>query len=295
MNFFKALFGSKVETKQEKKEEDNAKNFEVLKYDGVRALQSGQITYAMQCFSHALKLQEDLEIRDYYSQALIRNGDMLHAYGQLQKLAEAQPDNQQIFIRMADVAYMMEDYGSMADSCEKALLIDKDNPLVMYLYARACIGQGDSSNAIAMLTKAISLKADYGDAYLLRGETYLGLGDLDSADADAEYLLKHAQDSEETYMLKARIEEKRANYEQSIDFYSKVIELNPFSAVAFKERSAAKRVAGDEQGAEEDIKAAEEVEAEHTSYVGTEGKENNDSNIEEKMNRAYKNNNPYGF
>ena len=66
MNFFKALFGSKVETKQEKKEEENAKNFEVLKYDGVRALQTGQITYAMQCFSHALKLQEDLEIRDHW-------------------------------------------------------------------------------------------------------------------------------------------------------------------------------------------------------------------------------------
>ena len=295
MNFLKALFGNKVETTEKKKKEENAKNFEVLKYDGVRALQTGQITYAIQCFSHALKLREDLEIRDYYSQALVRNGDMLHAYEQLQKLAEAQPDNQQIFIRMADVAYMMEDYGSMAGSCEKALLINKDSPLVMYLYACACIGQGDSSNAIAMLTKAISLKPDYGDAYLLRGETYLSLGDLDSADTDAEYLLKHAQDNEDAYLLKARIEKKRANYEQSIDFYNKVIELNPFSVAAFKERGITKRVAGDGKGAEEDIRAAEEMEAERALYVGTERKENNDSNIEEKMNKAYKNNNPYGF
>ena len=295
MNFLKALFGNKVETTEEKKKEENAKNFEVLKYDGVRALQTGQITYAIQCFSHALKLREDLEIRDYYSQALVRNGDMLHAYGQLQKLAEAQPDNQQILIRMADVAYMMENYALMADSCEKALLINKDNPLVMYLYARACIGQGDSSNAIAMLTKAVSLKQDYDDAYLLRGETHLGLGDLDSADTDAEYLLKHAQDNEDAYLLKARIEKKRANYEQSIDFYNKVIELNPFSVAAFKERGITKRVAGDGKGAEEDIRAAEEMEAERALYVGTERKENNDSNIEEKMNKAYKNNNPYGF
>ena len=295
MNFLKVLFGNKVETAEEKKEEENAKNFDILKYDGVRAMQTGQIAHAMQCFSHALELHDDLEIRDYYSQALIRNGDMLCAYEQLQQLIEAQPDNQQIFIRMADVAYMMENYALMADSCEKALLINKDNPLVMYLYARACIGQGDSSNGIVMLTKAVSLKKNYGDAYLLRGETYLDLGDLDSADADAEYLLKHEQDNEETYLLKARIEKKRENYARSINFYDRVIELNPFSAVAFKERSAAKRAVGNEQGAEEDMKIAEEMEAEYASHVGTEGKENDESNIEEKMNKAYKNNNPYGF
>lgn len=55
----------------------------------------------------------------------------------------------------------------------KAMLIDDKTAEVMYLYARACIGQEDVTNAVAMLTKAISLKEDYGDAYLLRGETLL--------------------------------------------------------------------------------------------------------------------------
>ena len=121
MKFFKALFGSKEEKPEEKKKAEEAKNFDVLKYDGVRALRAGQAEFAIRCFTHALQMQDDLEIHDYLSQAYIRTGELTLAYEQLQKLAEAQPDNQQIFIRMANVAYMMEDYGAMAGACEKAM------------------------------------------------------------------------------------------------------------------------------------------------------------------------------
>ena len=37
MNFFKALFGSKEETPEEKTKGEVARNFDTLKYDGVRA------------------------------------------------------------------------------------------------------------------------------------------------------------------------------------------------------------------------------------------------------------------
>lgn len=59
MNFFKALFGGKIETSEEKKKEDEAKNFDVLKYDGVRAMRSGQLDYATKCFRHALEIKDD--------------------------------------------------------------------------------------------------------------------------------------------------------------------------------------------------------------------------------------------
>ena len=70
MNFFKALFGGKEEKPEDKKKAEEEKNFDVLKYDGVRALRSGQHDYAIKCFTHALQMKEDLEIRDYMSQAM---------------------------------------------------------------------------------------------------------------------------------------------------------------------------------------------------------------------------------
>lgn len=287
MKFFKALFGSKEEKPEEKKKAEEAKNFDVLKYDGVRALHSGQAEYAIRCFTHALQMQDDLEIHDYLSQAYIRTGELPQAYEQLQKLAEAQPDNQQIFIRMANVAYMMEDYGAMAGACEKAMLIDDKNPEVMYLYARACIGQEDVTNAVAMLTKAISLKEDYGDAYLLRGETLLKNGETDEADEDAIWLLEHTQDNEDVLILKARIERAKGNPEEAISFYTKVTDANPFNIDAYRERGEQKLASGDEKGGNEDIEHASELVAQLPEINGDEG-------IEKKIKDKYKSIDPYG-
>lgn len=295
MNFFKSLFGGKAETSEEKKQEESAKNFDVLKYDGVRALRTSQWEYAIKCFNHALEIKEDLEIRDYLSEALVHNNELLPAYEQLQKLAEAQPDNEEIFLKMANVAYMMEDYGAMSDACEKALLINKDDPQVLGLYARACLGQGDEVNAVAMLTKAISLKEDYREAYLLRGETLLKMGDIKGAEDDADYLLLQVKDNEDVLLLKARVNEAKGKHDDAIGVYNKVIETDPFSVIAFKERGAIKLAQGDKEGAEEDMKAVLELDPEKVKEVNGEYNAEGTENIQQKVEDAYKNNNPFGL
>lgn len=289
MNIFKALFGGKEETREERKKEEQARNFDVLKYDGVKALKMRQPAYAVQCFTHALDLKDDLECRDYLSQALIQNNELPKAYEQLQKLSEAQPDNPRILMRMAEVAYMMEDYNVMADACEKALMIDNENPLTYFFYARACRGQGDDNNAVAMLTKAILLKEDYYDAYLLRGEILFETGDVESADEDVAYLQEHVDGNEDIVLLKARIEVAKGNNEQAIDIYNKVIELNPFCVSAFRERGKARMAVGDENGAAEDMKMADELEPDQDKDGDA-----NAQNMEQQVKQIYKNNDPYG-
>ena len=291
MNFLKSLFGSKVENEEEKRREEERKNFETLKYDGVRALQINQIEQALRCFSHALQLHDDLETRDYYSQALIHNNDLPGAYAQLQKMVEAESDNLQIYLRMADVAYMMEDYVAMGNACEKAMLVDSENPQVLYRYAKACIGRDDLTNAIAMLTKAIMLNPEAYESYLLRGETLLDSGDLDAADEDAIHLLEHLADNEDVLILKARIEQKKGNKAEALTYYNKVIDVNPFSMDAFQERGPLRMELGDEQGGREDIEMVEKMTAQlatdQAQGVAGEG-------VEQKVKRAYKNMDPYG-
>lgn len=68
-------------------------------------------------------MKEDLEIRDYMSQALLRADRLPEAYEQLLKIAEAQADNVQVFVRMAHVAYMMEDYTAMATPARRPLCL----------------------------------------------------------------------------------------------------------------------------------------------------------------------------
>ena len=284
MNFFKALFGGKDENPEEKRQAEEAKNFEILKYDGVKALKIRQWQQAIRCLNHALSIREDLECRDYLSQALIQDNQLTAAYEELQKLHEAEPDNQDILQRMANVAFVMEDYGAMASSCEKALLISKDNPEIYYLYGRACMGQEDLTNAIAMFTKAISLNEDYGDAYLMRAGVMLQRGDVEAAEQDCQWLLERASSVEDVLILKAKVETAKGNHSEALSYYDKVIEGNPFSIEGFTLRAELKKQMGDLQGAEEDMARLREI-----------NPDGNDEDLEQKMNEAYKNSNPMGL
>ena len=288
MNFFQKLFGGKEETKEEIKVQNETKNFDVLKYDGVRAMKTGEVEYAIRCFKHALEIKDDLEIHDHLSVVYASKGMFPEAYEELQTLSKAQPDNVQIFIRMANIAFMMENYGAMATACEKAILLDSENATAHYLYAEACKGQGDDVNTIAMATKAISIDNKQGNAYLLRGETYLRTQQLSEAEADADWLLEHTEDNEDVLLLKARIERAVNRNNESIEYFTKAIDANPFSYNAFKERSELYSLIGNEAKAKEDAERAEEL-------IPTDGKENAEENIEKQLNDKYKQMNPYGF
>ncbi len=288
MNFFKALFSGKEETPQDRKEEEDAKNFDVLKYDGVRALRSNEAEYAVKCFTHALQIKDDLEVRDYLSQAYIRRGEFKSAIDQLQNLAEKQPDNLQVLIRMANVLFMMEEYDAMLEVCEKAMQIDDKSLDAIYFYARACIGKGKTNDALEALTIAISLNDNFYDAYLLRSDMLLKSGNIERADEDAVFLLNNIADNEDILMLKARIESAKGNDNEAISFYDSVINVNPFNVNAYRERGNLKIKTGDESGAQEDFDRANEYALQEN--VGEEGE-----NIEEKVKQAYRDVNPMGL
>lgn len=116
------------------------------------------------------------------------------------------------------------------------MMIDKDNAEVNYLYAQASKGQGDDVNTVALTTKAISLNDKYGDAYLLRGETLLRMEKLDEADEDALWLIEHTDNNEDVLLLEGSYRTCPQDERKGSGYFTKVIEADPFSAVAYKER-----------------------------------------------------------
>ena len=65
-NFFTSLFSSsKPAEATEDKAKNEQKNFDILKYDGVRAQKMGKLAYAIKCFTEALNIQEDFETMSY--------------------------------------------------------------------------------------------------------------------------------------------------------------------------------------------------------------------------------------
>lgn len=291
MGFFKSFFGSNGQSSEDKRKDEDSKNFETLKYDGVRALKQGQAAYAVKCFTHALAIQEDLECRDYLSQAYMHNDELAPAMEQLQILGEAQPQNVAIFMRMAEVAFMMEDYDAMATACEKGMEADKDNPEVLFNYARACNGQGNAISAIALLTKAVTLKDDFAAARLLRGELLLKMGDAKGAAEDAEWLEQHVEGNEDVLLLVARIAERTGDHDKAIADYGRVIDANPFCVAAFRERGAIRMAQGDSKGAEEDMRSV--LELDPKTAEGVSG-DYSAEGVEHKVRTAYKSVDPLG-
>lgn len=259
MGFLKSLFGGKDESPEEKKKKEEARDFDVLKTDGVRALRMGQGEHAVKCFTKALEIKDDLETRDYLSQAFIRCDRLAEARRQLEILAEAEPDNIHILLMMARVDYMMENYNAMALVCEKATLIDNENAEVMFLYARAMKGQHDLVNAVAMFTKTIMLNEQFADAYLERGRLLLEMGDIEGAEEDADHLMEGVSGIEEVLLFKADVLTAQKRVADAIAIYDKAIEANPFCIAALKGRGALRLSIGDKEGATADMRQLLEV------------------------------------
>ena len=78
-NFFKSFFSGKSETPESEKQKNDQKNFEIFKYDGLRAQRMGRPDYAVKCFTEALAIQEEFETMGYLSQLYIQMGETAKA------------------------------------------------------------------------------------------------------------------------------------------------------------------------------------------------------------------------
>lgn len=291
MGFWNSLFGGVTDPEEEKKAADE-RNFDLLKYDGVKAMRIGQYEYAMKCFEKALQTKEDPEVRDYLSRAFLHMGRLDDALAEMKTLAIHEPDNIHLKMQAASVAYMKEDYEEMTALCEQALAVDADNAMVHLFYAKAELGQDHLIQGIARLTKAIALDDKLVEAHLLRGQTLMKMGDLNGATEDVTWLTEHTEESEDVLMLHARLEAAKGNADAAIGIFGQVIDVNPFHVDAFRERGKLRLEQGDKQGAEEDMKMVLELNPEEMADVSG---EYSAEGIEQKTRQAYSNLNPFGI
>ena len=100
-NFFKSFFSGKSETPESEKQKNDQKNFEIFKYDGLRAQRMGRPDYAVKCFTEALAIQEEFETMGYLSQLYIQMGETAKARELLEKMAAMEPHLTSTFLTLA--------------------------------------------------------------------------------------------------------------------------------------------------------------------------------------------------
>lgn len=293
MGFFKSFFSGKNESPESEKKKSEQKNFEIFKYDGMRAQRMGRIDYAIKCFNEALKLQEDFETMGYLAQVYIQSNQLEKGREMLEKMCTLEKEHVDTFIALANVCYMMEDYPAMADAAQQAIRIEEGNAMAHYLLGKANNGQGDGIMSIAHLTKAIVLKEDFTEARLLRAEALVNMHQYREAMEDIDAILAQTPDEENALLIRGKIKEitgepdaAQADYSQVIEqnpfnekaflylgqlfigqkklteaiaLFDEALELNPNFAQAYHERGRAKLLNGDKEGSWEDMKKGLEL------------------------------------
>ena len=292
MGFWKSFFGGETENPEEEKKNAEAKNFDLLKYDGVKAMRIGQFDYAERCFREAMKLKDDLEVNDYLSQTLMRLGRLDEALAEMKIMISAQPSNLALLLQAAHVVYMLEDYDQMKHLLEQAQNMNGDNPMTSYMMGQAAIGQGDMIGGIAHLTKAVTLNEQMADARLLRAKTLMKMGDVNGSADDVAWLLEHTEADEDVLLMAARVAHLKGEDDMALDIYNKVIDMNPFQMDAYRERGQIRYEKGDKKGAEEDMQKLLEMNPNELADVSG---DYSAEGVEQAMKRVYSAINPFGI
>lgn len=310
-NFFKSLFSfSKEETPEEEKNKNDRKNFDILKYDGVRAQKMGKIAYAIKCFTEALNLQEDFETMTYLAAAYTAANKPEEALGVLNRMVELEPDHINTRLTRINVLFMLDKDEEVIADCLHVIGLEETNQVAWFLMGKAKRATGDLQGAIADLTKAIELKDDFTEAYLMRARILLATGKAEEALPDVEKAIALVPEEETSYLLRGHIYEAMGNIDGALADYQNVLDLNPFNeeamlllgrllitqgrldeavmffgevielkpdfAKAYAERGRAKELLGDKEGAVEDMKKFKEL---GSSDEGTEGKDGEGTNF----------------
>jgi tetratricopeptide (TPR) repeat protein len=288
MGLFSSLFSSA------KPEEDNKlQQFDVLKYDGIRALQINKPKYAVKCFTEALHIRQDLETMKYLMtayNALNMSDEALETLNDMVATGE-EPVN--TLLMRANFLYLNEQYPAAIVDCEHIIEIEPDNFTAFFLLAKIEKQTGELDKAITHLDKAIGIREDFVEGYTLRADIYLAMKKGGNAMADIEKVVELAPEDETAYILRGHTHELLGNDEAALLDYQTVLELNPFNeeiylfagrillaggkyddaiilfdeaieqienfANAYSARAVAKHQTGDHEGALADEKTAKEL------------------------------------
>lgn len=234
MGFWKSLFTGKDETPEESIQKEEEKNFDIFKFDGVRAQRMGRLDYALRCYDEALNLKEDFETLSYKSTTLIAMNRLEEARDVLKRMSELQPQITETHITLANILFMTDEYEAMKASAAKAVECSEENPMAYYLLGKAEEALQHPEAAIEALTKAIEKQPDFIEALNSRAGLLEESGNSEKAMADIKKVLTLNEEDETALALRAYIYNKvENNTEKAKADYRHIIDLNPFNKQAY--------------------------------------------------------------
>ena len=261
MGFFKSLFKAKAEDSAAEQEKKLQKEFEILKYDGIRAHRMHRMDYARKCFEEAIKLQDDFETYAQLVQLLFETGDYQAALGPLNHMAKAEPHIAETFISLSKDDEAVQLF-------TKAIELQGDFAEALLLRGQIYLRQAKLTEALTDAEAVIASGKEVESGLLLRGSVKEVENKPEEAEADYRQVLELDPFNQQAYIYIGKLYMKNERYADAISIMDDAIEVCPVFAHAYEVRAEAKNLSGDAEGAAKDAAAAANLKA--ASEVTTE-------------------------
>lgn len=136
-NFLKYLFSSEKKGVESASLQKDQKNFEIFKYDGVRAQKLGQLSYAIKCYTEALKIEEDFETMNYLFTAYTIANQIEEALNILNRMVQSEPEHINILLSRVNIYFMLDKYTEVVHDCTQIIILDPENFLAYFFRGKA--------------------------------------------------------------------------------------------------------------------------------------------------------------
>lgn len=275
MGFFKSLFGggskkdetpqsdnkqenlnsqeSSVKEEEPQKQESQQKkesDFDVLKYDGIRAAAMGRREYAIACFLEALERKQDYETYGLLAQTYGEIGKLKEAVSPLEKMVEMRPEIVHPRLILANLYFSMEDFPKMKEWAMRAIECDKENEYAFLALAKSQFALSQIKEGIASLDRAIEINDKFSEAVLMRAVVHREQREFQPALQLIEKLMSNEEGNIESALLeKACILNLMGKDGEAETIYRGIIENNPFEPVSYLCLSGILLNRGDTKGA----------------------------------------------
>lgn len=225
--FIKSIFN----TGDEVNENQNDKNFEILKYDGIKALKIGETAYAIKCFTKAIALKKDYECSIWLSNSYFQLDENGKAIDAATEALSIKNNDIETLLHRASLYYSDEKYGKAIDDCNTVLKINREDINALFILAKSKRELKEFEEALEAIEKIISINKELIDTYFIKAKILQEMEDFTAALEVINHIISNKD--ENIFLLRAEIYTSLNKSKEAENDYKTIIELNPFNDAAY--------------------------------------------------------------
>ncbi len=209
--------------------------------NGYSHLSMGKYEFAQNAFQRAFEIDPVNPVTAYYVGITLKRlqdfDTALNFFQRAQKNGFS-PESE-ILREMADTYYLQENYTLSLETLEQSLTLSVQDVSEFIRPIHVALNfLKNPELGIKFGNSAVEKYPDVAMAYNLRGWAYLENNDLVSAENDLQTALQKDNQLSAAYLNLGKLREVQKRWEEALDLYEKVYELDPFSDIG---RSAVQR------------------------------------------------------